>query len=120
MQTGRIDLRKLRRLTTFIQDRLHERISLADLARQVALTPFHFARSFRLTTGSTPGHFVRTARMQRASELARSTFLSTAALAERVGYANVAHFRDAFVQTFGCTPAALRASTTRLAGSARR
>jgi AraC-like DNA-binding protein len=54
--------------------------------------------------------------MQRAAELARSTLLSTAALAERVGYAHIAHFRAAFVQTFGCTPAVLRASTTNIAG----
>jgi AraC family transcriptional regulator len=90
---------------------LHERISLAELAEQAALTPFHFARSFRLTTGITPYQFVRTARMQRAAELVRTTALTTSMLAERVGYANVAHFREAFVRTFGCTPAALRAGS---------
>jgi AraC family transcriptional regulator len=112
MQPGRIGMRRLRRVAMFIRERLHERLSLADLARQAALTPFHFARSFRLTTGMTPHNFVRTARMQQAAELVRSTQLSTAALAERVGYTNVAHFRQAFVRTFGCTPAALRATTT--------
>jgi AraC family transcriptional regulator len=112
---GRIDMRRLRRVAALVRARLHERLSLADLAEQAALTPFHFARSFRLTTGMTPHGFVRAARMQRAAELARSTLLSTAALAERVGYAHIAHFRTAFVQTFGCTPAVLRASTTNIA-----
>jgi AraC family transcriptional regulator len=111
---GRIEMRRLRRVAALVRDRLHERLSLADLAQQAALTPFHFARSFRLTTGMTPHNFLRAARMQRAAELARSTLLSTAALAERVGYAHVAHFREAFVRTFGCTPAVLRASTTKI------
>jgi AraC family transcriptional regulator len=109
---GRIDMRRLRRVAAMVRERLHERLSLMDLAQQAALTPFHFARSFRLTTGMTPNGFVRALRMQRAAELARSTLLSTAALAERVGYAHIAHFRDAFVRTFGCTPAVLRANTT--------
>jgi AraC family transcriptional regulator len=113
-QPGRIGMRRLRRVAALIRDRLHERLSLADLAQQAALTPFHFARSFRLTTGVTPHNFVRAARMQRAAELARTTLLPTAMLAEHVGYTNVAHFRAAFVDTFGCTPATLRASTTTL------
>jgi AraC family transcriptional regulator len=111
---GRIGMRRLRRVAALIRARLHERLSLAELAQEASLTPFHFARSFRLTTGMTPHNFVRAARMQRAAELARNTLLSTAALAERVGYTNIAHFRGAFVRTFGCTPAALRASTTTL------
>jgi AraC family transcriptional regulator len=113
MRPGRIDMRRLRRVAALVRERLHEKLSLSDLAEQAALTPFHFARSFRLTTGLTPYNFVRAARMQRAAELARSTPLSTAALAERVGYTNIGHFREAFVRTFGCTPAALRASTTK-------
>jgi AraC family transcriptional regulator len=113
---GRIDMRRLRRVAALVRERLHEKLSLADLARQAALTPFHFARSFRLTTGLTPHNFVRAVRMQRAAELARSTLLSTTALAERVGYTNIGHFRGAFVRTFGCTPAALRAKTTKHVG----
>ena len=108
---GRIHMRRLRRVAELIRERMHERISLADLAHEAALTPYHFARSFRLTTGMTPHGFLRTARMQRAADLARSTSLSTAALAEHVGYAHIGHFRRAFVQTFGCTPAVLRATT---------
>jgi AraC family transcriptional regulator len=113
MRPGRIDMRRLRRVAALVRARLHEKLSLADLAAQAALTPFHFARSFRLTTGLTPQNFVRAARMQRAAELARSTLLSTSALAERVGYTNIGHFREAFVRAFGCTPAVLRATTTK-------
>jgi AraC family transcriptional regulator len=111
-QPGRIAMRRVRRVAALVRSRLHERLSLADLAEQAALTPFHFARSFRLTTGMTPYQFVRAARMQRAAELVRTTALTTSVLAERVGYADVAHFREAFFRTFGCTPAALRAGTT--------
>jgi AraC family transcriptional regulator len=111
--TKRLDMRRLRRVSAFVRERLNENLSLAELAREAALTPFHFARCFRHTTGITPGRFLRTARMQRASELARTTALSTAALAEHVGYTNVAHFRKAFVYTFGCTPAKLRVNTPR-------
>jgi AraC family transcriptional regulator len=116
MRPGRIDMRRLRRVAALVRERLHEKLSLADLAQEAALTPFHFARSFRLSTGLTPHNFVRAARMQRAAELARTTLLSTTALAERVGYTNIGHFRGAFVRTFGCTPAALRASTSKHVG----
>jgi AraC family transcriptional regulator len=99
----------MRRVADLIDAHLHEPLTIGALARAAALSPFHFARSFRLTTGLTPHNYLRQARLQRAAALARSSALSTTEIAHRVGYKNVAHFRQAFMRAFGTTPAALRA-----------
>ncbi len=106
---GGLDRRRLARVAELIESRLHESLSIRTLAHAAALSPFHFARSFRVSTGLTPHNYLRYARLQRAVALARNTELATGEIAHRVGYRNVAHFRHAFVRAFGITPAALRA-----------
>ncbi len=106
---GGLDRRRLERVVELIDSRLHELLSIRALAHAAALSPFHFARSFRVSTGLTPHNYLRYARLQRAVALARNTELATSEIAHRVGYRNVAHFRHAFVRAFGITPAVLRA-----------
>jgi AraC family transcriptional regulator len=108
-----LDRRRLRRTVDYIDAHLDRRLSVSELAKAAALSPYYFARTFRLTTGLTPHAYLTARRMERARHLAVQTDLPTTAIAPLVGYSNVAHFRASFVRSFGATPAKLRAADRR-------
>ena len=78
--------------------------------REVALSPFHFVRAFRQSTGLTPHRYVRGRRLERARDLIVSGTLIRD-VAARVGYESLSHFHAAYRAHFGadCDPPALPA-----------
>jgi AraC family transcriptional regulator len=85
-----------------------EAIPLAALAASVAVSPFHFARSFKQTTGLTPHAYVTSVRLTRAKDRLLRSQDSVAAVAQAVGLTNVGHFRRLFRREFGVQPGDLR------------
>ncbi len=83
-------------------------LSLDGLAASVHLSPFHFARAFKSTVGTTPWEFVTARRLDRARLLLRTTDLSVEAVATAVGLSNVSHFRRIFAAHAGCNPGRYR------------
>jgi len=51
---------------TYMEDHLCDDITLADIARSVHLSAFHFQRSFSLLTGRTPMEYLRKRRLSKA------------------------------------------------------
>jgi AraC family transcriptional regulator len=105
---GKLDARRLRRVVEYIDQHLAEHLTLETLARAASLSAYHFAHSFRATTMLTPHGFVTARRMDKARQLLVRTTFATSAIANSVGYTNVAHFRENFVRWFGATPARFR------------
>jgi AraC family transcriptional regulator len=83
-------------------------ITLDALAAAVNLSPYHFARAFRATTGMTPHAFVTEQRLIVARDLLLRGDASVTEVAFSVGFSNVSHFRRLFRQRYGLTPAGLR------------
>lgn len=108
-RAGMLDARRLTRVVEYVDAHLSDRFTLEQLAEAAALSPFHFARCLRATLHLTPHQFVTARRMERGRALLLTTRLSTGEVASRVGYANVAHFREQFVAAFGLRPFELRA-----------
>lgn len=71
---------------------------------------FHFARSFKAATGVSPLQYVIRTRLETTRALLKSTKLSIAEIAHRVGYEDVSRFGQHFRRQFGMTPAAFRDS----------
>jgi len=111
-RAGTLDARRLTRVVEYVDAHLGDRIALEHLAEAAALSPFHFARCFRATLHLTPHQFVTARRMECARQLLRTTRLSTGEVAARVGYTNVAHFREQFVAAFALRPSELRAGAS--------
>lgn len=92
--------------------RLHDDLGMAptqqELASLAGLSPYHFARSFRATTGLAPHQYLLAARLQRAKELLRQPGLTMAEIAAQVGFADQSHFAHAFKRALGMTPSAYR------------
>jgi AraC-like DNA-binding protein len=88
----------------FVLDHLAAPISLENLARAAALSPFHFSRVFHAKTGFTPAAYVRSVRINRARELLRGGELSIKQIGQAVGYPQPQHFSAVFKQATGVSP----------------
>ena len=101
---------RLRRVLGCIETRLAEPIQVAELAREVHMSPFHFTRMFKLATGYAPHQYLTLRRMERARELLATSDLPIAAIAAAVGYQTQAHFTGVFARHAGTTPKVYRVS----------
>lgn len=81
-------------------------LSLNQLAAAANVSPFHFARLFKNTTGIAPHQFVLRLRLERAKRLIAAGQLSLTEIALAVGFFDQAHFTNVFRRTFGLTPKA--------------
>ncbi|MGV6989722.1 helix-turn-helix domain-containing protein [Testudinibacter sp. P80/BLE/0925] len=79
--------------------------SLADLS---AMSRANFIRLFKSKTGTLPGKFLTSLRMQKAELLLRNTNKSILAVALEVGYQSEAHFSKAFKLKYGTSPSKYR------------
>ena len=103
LRPGAVDV-----VAEYIRAHLADVISLDNLAGAVSLSPYHFARSFRVTTGMTPHAFVTEHRLMVARDRLLRGDASVTAIALSVGFSNISHFRRLFRRRYGLTPAGLR------------
>src|SRR5690606_25732307 len=69
----RRDERRIAAALRRIEREAHESLSLAVLAREAAMSPYHFLRVFRRVVGMTPHQFVLRTRLHRAAVRLRRT-----------------------------------------------
>jgi AraC family transcriptional regulator len=101
---------RLRRVTEFIQEHLDQPITLAQLGRLVNMSPYHFARLFKRSTGLPPHRFVMRQRIERATRLLSARELAVSQIAQVVGFRTASHFTTVFRRMTGITPREYRAS----------
>jgi AraC family transcriptional regulator len=98
----------LRRIADYVEASLDHTITLGDLANIAGVSPFHFSRVFRRTSGVSPYRYVTMRRMERAKHLFLTTQISVPAVAEALGFWNLSHFRRQFRAHTGFLPSDLR------------
>lgn len=96
----------VRRAVEFIHERLTEDIGLEELAAHVGLSRFHFARTFKQSTGISPHQFVIRQRLERAKHLLLRGEHSMAEAAAESGFYDQSHFILHFKRHCGMTPRA--------------
>ena len=105
---GGLPIARLRKVEDYVGAHLAENISIEQLAELAELSPFHFSRVFKDSTGMTPLQFVIRERMLRAQQLIRETSRSLIEIALEVGYTSPSHFADVFRRTVGMAPSEFR------------
>jgi AraC family transcriptional regulator len=105
---GRLDRVTVDRVTEFVDAGLAGALTLDALAAVASMSPFHFAREFKATTGVAPHQFVMARRVHRATSLLLGTAEPVADIARAVGLSNIGHFRRVFRRHMGVLPGDLR------------
>lgn len=99
---------QLRRVTQFIQDRIPDRVDLAELAATAGLSTAHFSRAFKLSTGLAPYQWQLDMRVKRAQQFLDRSDQSLDEVADACGFADGSHFARTFKRFAGCTPSEWR------------
>lgn len=97
-----------RRAKEVMQSRLASRLTMADVAAECRLTPSHFARAFRRSTGVTPHEYLLQLRIDEAKRLMLSTKLALIDIAPICGFGDQSYFTRVFSRTVGASPGAWR------------
>ena len=92
----------------YIGAHLFEDLSVEQVARAVNLSPSHFSRVFRGSTGFSPHEYIILHRIDEAKALLYSTELSVKEIAYRVGYRSEVNFITSFTDKVGTSPTAFR------------
>ena len=87
----------------YIEDHLHQPITLEDLSRVCSTSPNYFCSLFKEVTGKTPGEYITALRMETASKLllAGNTVTDTAFAC---GFRDVSYFISVFRKRVGVSP----------------
>jgi AraC-like DNA-binding protein len=100
---------QLERVTGYVMARLASDIALAELASIAGLSPYHFARAFKQSTGLPPHAWLTARRTERAQALMLAhPAMPLIDVALAVGYASHTAFGAAFKRVVGAPPAEWR------------
>jgi len=103
-----LDRTTLKRVSTYIEEHLAEELSLSEIATVASLSPYHFARLFKASTGVSPHQYVIGRRIERAKLLLSTTNWPLTAIAHAVGFAHESHLSQHFKRLTGLTPGSYR------------
>ncbi|WP_152980002.1 AraC family transcriptional regulator [Mesorhizobium sp. 1M-11] len=97
-----------KKVRDFIEENLDQSLSVEQLASVVRLSPSHFIRAFRQTTGQPPHQFVISARLARARNLIVNTDTPLSLIAKSTGFASSSHMTTLMKRTWNATPSEIR------------
>lgn len=113
---GKLSSTSLNRVLDLIEEEIDQPLTLDRLASEARLSAFHFARTFKRTTGMAPHRFVLARKIERAKDQLMTTNLSVGEIATSLGFENLHHFRRQFRTHFGILPGTLREVTGNTSG----
>ncbi len=100
--------KRLRRVDEIIWAGLAANILVADLARELGLSPGYFSRAFRAATGRSPQQHIIDHRLRHARTLIASTRMPLTDVAMQCGFSSHAHMSTHFRRWLGVAPSDLR------------
>jgi AraC family transcriptional regulator len=106
-------LRRLFRARDFLEASIEETVTLAGVAREACLSPFHFHRHFRAAFGETPRDYLTRRRLERARDLLARTDLPVTEICLATGHESLGSFSASFRRRYGLPPARFRRSQVR-------
>lgn len=104
---------RARQLQDHIDSELRRRFSVGELALLAGCDPREFHTIFRNTFGNSPAQYIIDRRLERASQLIRSTTLDITSIALDTGFSSQSHLTTALRKRRGVTPYQLRKRSAR-------
>ena len=98
---------KIQQVLSYINEHLHEELTVDQLADLAYLSKYHFMRLFKAQTGSTVHAYVRQKRLLHAARLIREG-VSVGKAAADSGFGDYSAFHRAFRESFGISPGSLK------------
>ena len=97
-----------RRVQELIEARLDSVLTVGELAAELALSEYHFARMFRASFGQPPHAWILQRRLVRAREALAGGDQALADIAASCGFASASHLANRFRAALGVTPGEYR------------
>lgn len=110
---SRSNYQRIASAITYIQANVKAQPDLADIARHVHLSPYHFQRLFTRWAGTTPKRFLQVLTLELGKQLLSQNY-SLLDTAEHLGLSSAARLHDHFVQIEGITPGEFKTKNTAL------
>ena len=86
----------------------HAAPSIDEIAKEAAMSRFHFARRFKALFGDTPAQLRTRARLETAKELLVESNHSVTDICTTVGFSSLGSFSTLFARRFGRAPSEYR------------
>ena len=99
---------RLRTIKELMHAKMEDDLTLIEMAQAVELSPAHFSRMFRKSTGETPHQFVLRNRIERAKEMLRVAEARVLDVAVACGFKTQQHFARVFRRIYGASPTEYR------------
>lgn len=93
----------------YMLDNLSQPMLVSEVAREAALSEFHFIRTFRQAFGLSPNQFMQQERIRQAKALLRQPHLSVTDVAAQCGFSDLQYFSRTFKRLAGESPSRFRA-----------
>ncbi|MBQ9660934.1 MAG: response regulator [Bacteroidales bacterium] len=104
-----VDNEFLEQYTRFVLDHIgDERIDIASLAGQFAMSQSTLYRKVKAVSGLSPNELIRNIRLDKAADLLKNPQLSVSEISWQVGFGSPVYFRTCFKERFGKTPSEYR------------
>jgi AraC family transcriptional regulator len=102
--------RRLAAVFEYIDARLGSDLNLAELSGLVAMSKYHFLRTFKHASGMTPHQYILGRRLRAAAAALRATEKPIACVALEQGFGDLSTFNHFFRRVMGVTPTTYRSS----------
>jgi transcriptional regulator GlxA family with amidase domain len=112
------DRQPIAELVAWINDHLHEAVSVDRMAAHLAISPRHFARIVVKETGHPPGKLLELLRVEAAKRMLETSNIPVKQISSSCGFGNSSSLRRAFARWLHLSPQDYRQRFHRSAGAA--
>lgn len=99
---------RLRRAFEFIEENIAAPIGVAEMAAATGVSPYHFSRAFRQTTGKPPYAYLLDRRVAKAKALLADSTAPLTIIARQCGFTSLSQFSRMIRRETGVTPTRYR------------
>ena len=92
------------RLLKYIDEHIHEKITVDDLANELYLHPNYFIKYFKSNFGTSPAKYINIRKIELACKYIKSSSMNISDIANSLGYNDIYQFSKVFKRQTGFSP----------------